>query len=377
MTILDRYLLFLFLRIFLICFASFVGLFIVVHLFSNLDELSALAEPAGGWGSLLLDFYWPRVAELFDKTAAVLVLISGIFAVNMMQKRREILAIEAGGVTPLRAIRPILVGGLAIIALTVWNRENVIPRFKESLVRTPQNWMDKGRVDMSAQVDNETGVRFRGREIYLGDRKIVQPNVQLPSEVYPGHSRIESENGFFEPETEEHPAGIRLVGVTQPSPKLRLASAVIGEKPTVFYPSDQKWLGEKEAFVATSLSMEQVAFGSRLSQYRTTPEMMAAVRQPQKWFGNNQRVGLHTRILQPFLDLTLLLLGLPLAMSNSDRNIFVAAGVSFLVVAGVSVVTLTAQSLGAYNIVRPAALAAWLPLLVFTPLAILSMGRLK
>ena len=103
-TILDRYLLFLFLRIFLICFVSFVGLFVVIHLFSNLDELAALAEPSGGWPNLLIDFYLPRIAELFDKTAALLVLVSSIFAINMMQRRHELLAVEAGGVTPMLSL---------------------------------------------------------------------------------------------------------------------------------------------------------------------------------------------------------------------------------------------------------------------------------
>ena len=159
MTILDRYLLFLFLKIFLVCFISFVGLFLVVHLFSNLDELAALAEPSGGWANLLQAFYIPRVAELFDKTAAVLVLVSAIFAVNMMQKRRELLAIEAGGVTPLRAIRPIIVAAVCIIGLTIANRELVIPSLKHSLVRTPQNWLDQGKTEMLVQQDSKTGIR--------------------------------------------------------------------------------------------------------------------------------------------------------------------------------------------------------------------------
>ena len=376
-TILDRYLLFLFLRIFLICFVSFVGLFVVIHLFSNLDELAALAEPSGGWPNLLIDFYLPRIAELFDKTAALLVLVSSIFAINMMQRRHELLAVEAGGVTPMRALRSLFLMAVVIIGLTVWNREVVIPQLKERLVRTPQNWLDKGTVDMAVQMDPITGVRIRGREIDLTESKIVQPKVQLPSHLSSGHPRIESADGFFENANELHPAGIRLVGVTEPSPKLRLASAVIGETPLVYYPSDQPWLQQDEAFIATSVTMDEAAFGTRLAQYQTIPEIMAAVRKPQKWFGNNQRVSLHVRIVQPILDLVLLLLGLPLAVSNADRNIFVAAGVSFLVIGSVTLVSMTCQALGVYNIVRPAALAAWLPVIVFVPLAVVSLGRLR
>lgn len=377
MTILDRYLLFLFLRIFLVCFTSFVGLFLVIHLFSNLDELTALAEPSGGWAQLLSDFYIPRIAELFDKSAAVLVLISAIFAVNMMQKRRELLAIEAGGITQMRAIRPIIVAALCIIGLTVVNREYVIPTLKQQLVRTPQNWLDTGKAKMLVQQDARTGMRFRGEEILLAESTITKPQVQLPASFGTRISRLRAQSASFEKADPSHPAGIRLRQVTQPVSLASFQSIIVDQTPVVYSPTDVNWLEEDELFVVSDVSMEQAAFGNRLALYRTTPELMESVRKPRSWFGNNQKVGLHVRILQPFLDLTLLLLGLPLAMSNSDRNIFVAAGVSFAVVAAVSVVTLASQSLGTYNIVQPAALSAWIPLLVFAPLAVLSMSRLR
>ena len=51
MTIVDRYLFFLFLKAFLVCFLSFAGLFVIGHLFSNLDEMQDIGE-ATGWASL-------------------------------------------------------------------------------------------------------------------------------------------------------------------------------------------------------------------------------------------------------------------------------------------------------------------------------------
>ena len=376
-TILDRYLLILFLKIFMICFASFVGLYLVIHLFSNLNKLAVLAEQSGGWPQLLQDFYIPRIAEVFDKTAAVLVLVSAIFAVNMMQQKRELLAIEAVGITKLRAIRPILVAALCIIALTVYNREHLIPTLRQQLVRTPQNWLDTGKTDMIVQQDSETGIRFRGEKILLSEKKIIEPVLQLPSHLGTRVNRLAANSATFESATAAHPAGILMKNVTQPMSLAGFRSIVKDQSPVIYAPDETNWLSDDELFIVSDVSMEQAAFGNRLEAYRTTPEMMAAVRQPRTWFGNNQKVGLHVRMIQPFLDLTLLLLGLPLAISNADRNIFVAAGVSFAVVAAVSLVTLGSQSLGMLNIIEPAALAAWIPLFVFVPLAFLSVSRLR
>ena len=377
MTILDRSLLFLFLKIFVICFASFVGLFLVIHLFSNIDELTALVEPSGGWPQLLQAFYLPRIAELFDKSAAVLVLVSAIFAVNMMQRKRELLAVEAVGVTKLRAIRPILVAALCIIGLTIYNRECVIPQLRQQLVRTPQNWLNTGKADMFVQQDAKTGIRFRGEKILLAERTILEPVVQLPSQLGTRVGRVGAATATFEKASATRPAGIWLKKITQPASLAGFRSIAIDDSPVIYAPSETNWLADDELFVVSNVSMEQAAFGNRLAMYRTTPEMMTAVRQPRSWFGNNQKVGLHVRIVQPFLDLTLLLLGLPLAISNADRNIFVAAGVSFAVVAAVSLVALGSQSLGTYNLIQPAALSAWIPLLVFVPLACLTVSRLR
>jgi lipopolysaccharide export system permease protein len=55
-------------------------------------------------------------------------------------------------------------------------------------------------------------------------------------------------------------------------------------------------------------------------------------------------------------------------LRRAQRNIFVAAGISLLVIGSFFLVTLGAHGLGAIYLLRPD-LAAWLPLLLFMPLA--------
>ncbi|MEZ6095705.1 MAG: LptF/LptG family permease [Pirellulaceae bacterium] len=102
MTVFERYLLRLFVKIFLICFFSFTGLFLIVHLFTNFDELSKLSKDNGGKVTFLFEFYGPRVLDLFDRMVSILVLISAVFSFAMMQRRRELTAVEAAGI-PKRA----------------------------------------------------------------------------------------------------------------------------------------------------------------------------------------------------------------------------------------------------------------------------------
>ena len=144
MTIVDRYLCSVFLSTFLICFLSFAGLFTVVHLFSDLDELNMIANKVG-WMAVFQEFYLPRVADIYDKSTGVLILISAVFAVSLLQRRREMTAMEAAGLTKLRILRPIFVLSIIFVILTIANREFLIPRLKTQLARTPQSWVIRAK----------------------------------------------------------------------------------------------------------------------------------------------------------------------------------------------------------------------------------------
>ena len=376
MTILDRYLLFLFLRTFLVCFLSFTGLYVVIHLFSNLDELSALSTESS-WGELMLNFYGPRVAEMFGKTAPVLALVAGIFSISMLQKNRELTAIEAGGITKKRALRSIIFAGLFIVGLTVANRELLIPKYKDRLVRTPQNWHDRGEVAMNPREDLRTGMKFRGKEFLVGKKQITEANVQLPLAISTAVPRIAAETATLISANEVHPAGVLFEGVTLPVEMIQTDSIMFQQQPLIYSPKDYPWLSADQCFVAVKMNADEIAFGKKMAQYRPTSEMIAALRQPKRQFGQSEEVSVHARLLRPFLDITLLLLGLPMIVSNSERNIFVSAGLGFLIVGSVFLVDAACQGLGGYRLLEPAALAAWLPLIVFVPLAVVSMRKLK
>jgi lipopolysaccharide export system permease protein len=72
--------------------------------------------------------------------------------------------------------------------------------------------------------------------------------------------------------------------------------------------------------------------------------------------------------VQPLLDVVLIFLGIPLVLTRENRNVFVAAGQCLGLTLGFFVITLASQSLGSSYLINPV-LAAWIPLLVFAPLA--------
>ena len=378
MTIVDRYLLMLFFKIFLICFVSFTGLFVVIHLFTNLDELAEAGEQNRGLLNMVVEFYGPRALDIFCRTAGILVLISAIFSLSMMQRRREMTAIEAAGIPKLRLVRPVFVAALIVLSVAVVCREWWIPQVKDRLVRTAENWQNTGSVPMNFQKDAATGILIRGDQLVIDKEMIGNPDVQIPVYLDENLANIRAEWGVISPATRRRPAGLLLQNVSSPENMLEVASVRdIDGNVLVFSPRDFPWLKPTQCYVACDLDVQEMAFGKQLSAYATVKELMAALRKPRLWFGHRQQVQVHARILQPLLDMTIVLLGLPLVISKSDRNIFTAAGLCLLVVIAVQLTVLGCHSLGTYSLIRPAVLAAWLPVIVFLPLAVLSMRRLR
>jgi lipopolysaccharide export system permease protein len=368
MTVLDRYLLFLFLRTFLVCFLSFSGLFVVIHLFTNLDEMVRIKELEGVWGAAI-GFYGPRIAEIFDKSAAVWALLGAAFSISLMQRRRELTAIESIGISKTRILRPIVHATLLIILLAALNRELVLPSVRNQLVRTAQNWENKDQLPMDLYHDLSTGIKIRGARLSLSEMRIQMVEIQLPNGSEHPVSHISAESGVIHRGKEGQADGLWLSNVTLPA-KLDGFRSQSSSGVQIYWPADTHWLKEGECYVVCQYDAYQAAYGKQVLGYLSIHEMMQELRKPRVWYGNRTQINLHARLIQPLLDFSLLLLGIPMIMRRAEKNLFISAGLCFAVIVLFFGVTLASHFLGEYSLIESASMAAWLPAILFTPLAV-------
>ena len=127
--------------------------------------------------------------------------------------------------------------------------------------------------------------------------------------------------------------------------------------------------------MVSALSLEALAGGEHWRQLSSTPELIAAVHNPSLNFGANVRVAVHARIVQPLLDMVLLFLGMPFVLTGENRNVFLAIAICFVITGGFMVTGIACHWLGSVSLLTPA-LAAWLPLIVFVPLAVILSERI-
>jgi lipopolysaccharide export system permease protein len=369
MTILDRYMLRHFMQIFLICFASLAGLYVVIDAFQHLDSFTAYAEQHGSLMGVIAEYYAYQSFDLFDRTSGIIVMIAAMFTVTWLQRHQEMTAMMAAGITKLRIVKPIVLAAVLLSVLAAANRELIIPQVRTELTRDTKDLSGSAARDLEARYDGQTDILLGGDKTLAAERKIIKPTFVLPNTLSKYGKQLVAKEAVFLEASPDYPSGYLLKNVTVPTNIDKLKSLRQGEKAIVVTAKEAAWLQPGEAFVVSQLPFELLANGSKWRRFTSTQEMLNELRQPSTEPGADLRVAVHCRILQPFMDSTMLMLGLPLMFSRRNRNIFLSIGICLAAALAFTAVGLACQSLGSLSLLRPT-LAAWIPLLVFVPVAV-------
>jgi len=371
MWIIDRYMLRQFLSTFVICCISLFGLYVVFDLFTNLEEFLRCGREQGGVLPLIASFYGYQSAVFFDQTAGLLALVSAMFTITWIQRHNELTALMAAGVARTRVAAPVIVAAILVAFVAAGSREFLIPQIREALSRRPQDLIGDVGQPMDSIHDNQTDILFRGATTFANKKRIENPDFHLPrpSPLDRYGQNLIAREAYYESAEGDRPAGYLLQGVTKPVGLANKESLLLDGKPVVITPRDADWLKSDECFVVSGITFQQLAGGDNWQSHSSTAQLIAGLKNPSLDYGANVRVAVHSRMVQPFLDITLLFLGLPLVLRKENRNVFVAIGACAAVVSLFMTVTIICRSLGASYLVSPA-LGAWLPLILFVPPAV-------
>lgn len=371
MGIIDRYLLRQFVQTFLICFLSLTGLFIVLNTLTNLEDFVRCGQKSGGVLSFIAWYHGYQSILFFDRTSSLLALVSAMFTVAWIQRHNEMTALMAAGVSRFRVVAPII-GAVAVVSLfTALNRELVIPAYRSELSRRPQDPLGDLPQSVKPRYDNQTDVLLDGKNTYSENKRIEEPIFLLPSSLRKHGKQVVAANAYYTPAEGGRPAGYKLVGVREPKNLDTRHSLVLDGKPVLITPCDApEWLKPDECFLCSDVDFDQLTGGEFFKQLSSTFQLIRSLRNPSLDFGPDVRVAIHARIVQPLLDITLLFLGLPLIVSRESRNVFLAMGVCMAVTIAFTLTVIGAQKAGADSFLFSPAQAAWVPLMIFVPLAV-------
>lgn len=371
MNILDRYTTRLFVKIYLIAMICMMGLWVVVDLVKNFEKLTPPDPQIVSIFNVLGHYYGARLLVLFNNLSPVIVLIAVISTISLMRSRNEIVALQSIGISPLRTTKPLIIASIVIALIAAGNREFGMPHFQSNLSRSAQNWRGTKKESIGATFDHKTDILIGGQYAVLENKTIIKPRFHLHRQLGAFPRVIESESALYQEATNDHPEGYLLKNVIKPIDVSNMQSVELAGVDVIITPNEkqQDWLAKTDLFVVSSLPFELLVMENTQFQYSSMSQLRNLLKNESLDYGANLRVQLHARLVEPILDVTLLLLGLPLILSRKPKKLVMSVVLGSLIVALFFGVIITCHALGSSSSVISPSLAAWLPLIILSPVA--------
>ncbi|OYP32249.1 hypothetical protein CGZ80_19440 [Rhodopirellula sp. MGV] len=370
MTQIDRYILNLYLRTFTVSFLSLSGIFIVFHAFTNMTELAELAEKrSASLGFVMAEFYGPYLLLLFDWTGAIIALMAVLFVVGWLRRTGELTSTLAAGVSHGRIFRSMVVASGLIILAQFASRELALPKLRDVLSMKNRDITGDNPQPILPSYDNISGILLQGESILPRSRTIINPRFSIDGDYAGFDDALVAKTAQWLPADENHDEGYLFQFVEIPKNIDELDSAGVGKRKVLMTSKQHPWISSGECFVATPVNAEILQTDQSSTRLCSTWHLAERLRNPAVHNAISITVLLHERLIRVPLDFSLVLLGLPLVVNRRDRKLFVMIASAMWMVLFFFALKTLGSALGGAGILFSPAMSAWIPLLVFGPIA--------
>ncbi len=359
MRILDRLLLWSFLKAYAICLVSLLSLYVVIDLFTNLEDF---AQHVSGTAPVLRNicrYYGYKIVQIFDRLCEAIVLLASAFTVAWVQRNNELLPLLSAGVPTRRVIRPVLMGAGLLILLGIANQELLIPRIADVLLADRDDPLGEKSLVVAGAYDSN-GIHIEGAEAKRNGL-IVRPfYVTVPETIADGLLHLTAKEGRYivaDP-TNPQSGGWLMTGV-QPSVLDKTVPALEQLDPGQFF------------LRTTDVDFDVLTRNRQWFMFAGTARLRELLTRPDARRLAAIAVQFHMRLTRPILGLLLVVLGLSVILRDQNRNIYIGTGLCLANCALFFAAIFACKHLGDNEYLSPA-LAAWLPVLAFGPITLTS-----
>ncbi len=359
-TTLDRMFLLSYFRSYAIVWTSLIGLYIVLDLFTHLDDFVNKPGGVGASARVIFNYYLPRIPQLFDLMAEPITLMAAAFSVSWMQRNNELLPQLSAGIPTRRAIRPILLGSAITLSLGPLNQEFLIPEVADQLMIARDDPDGTRAQILMGAYDTPTGIHLEGFQGYRRDRKVDRLNVTFPENSPSGMVHLTAAEGVYVPRGDGPLTGGWMLTRTSPD--------TFDDK----LPTNVTALGTGRFFLkVTDADYDAVCRGGTWYVYAPTSKLRTMLSDPEPRRRGKMAVLFHTRVTRPLVGSIMVVLGLSVILWNPNRHVIISAGLCMGLSAALNLFVIACKYLGDQDVL-PAPLAAWLPVILFGPPALVA-----
>ncbi len=372
MKILDKYVAKSFLTGYIISLLVLVGLCIVVDLLVNVDEFVEFSD----YGMLfvagnILRYYGAQSALYFRDLAGIIIVLAAVFSLGKMTRNNELIAIMASGISLKRVIAPIIVLSVALTSLVVIDQEIIIPRLVSQLVRGHDYDRAKGESYDFWFLTDSNGHLISANYYIEREETMYKPLVVLRRQVKNEDGSIEwivlgdikADKARYNHETKKWDLENAVFSRLATTPGESGTDIPSFEFETDVTPTDIP-IRQQESYKALLSSGQLSKLAKEKTKLKDQAELFS-----QKNF----------RITDPIINLVMLMVALPVLVCRDPKSMKAAVAVSFSITGSCFLVMFACKMLATeavFGRIIPH-FWAWLPVIVFLPIAFIELDSMK
>ncbi|HLJ95282.1 MAG TPA: LptF/LptG family permease [Gemmataceae bacterium] len=358
MHLLDRMLIRGYLKAYVVCLVSLLSLYVVIDLFTNVDDF---AEQHRGLAPILKHvgvYYGYKVAQIFDLLCEAIVLLAAMFTVAWMQRNNELLPLLSAGIPTQRVVRPVLLSATAMLGLTAANQELVLPRIATYLLYPRDD--PNGEKEIEAHNAFEpNGIHITGERASRRQQVVKNFSCLIPESLAGNMIHLNAKEAYYFPPREgPYGGGGWLLTGTQPAELEGWNNTAVLR----VLDSGKFFLYTKEA------DFEAITRNRTWFSFAATHRLFSELNKPDSMRLASMAVRFHMRLTRPILGLLLVFMGLSVILRDQNRNVYISTALCLVLCGLFFGACFACRQMGDNEYLSPA-LAAWLPVLVFGPLA--------
>jgi lipopolysaccharide export system permease protein len=359
--LLDRLMFHSYVKNYIICLISLLALYIVVDLFMNVAEFAHSNDGLRSFLGHVGKYYAAQSTKIFNQLSEMIALLAAMFTIAWVQRSNELLPQLSAGVSTQRVVRPVLIAACAMTLLAILNQELVIPQLVPILTLNRDD--QQGEHEIPAHHGYEpNGIIIWGTVATRKDMVVRGFGCSIKPPIAPGNMfSLQAKEARYIPPTPDglpRTGGWMLTGTKGPNMDNWTSNDVLEQiAPTKYFLKTQEI--DFDALTRDQHKWFRLASTWRLFQElnKSDVERLAPM-----------AVLFHMRLTRPILGMILVFLGLSVILRDQNRNVFISAGLCLALCAAFFAACFACQQLGDKELISPA-LAAWLPVMIFGPLA--------
>lgn len=357
-TTFDRYLLGRLMHTFSVLFVSAYGLYIVIDLFTNIDDFQEGSSSNLELLTQILIYYGYRAFQFFEMAGPILIVVSVITVLGLLRKNSETFPILAAGIPAFRLLKPLLLAAAILNAALIANQELIIPSIAVPL-QTPRGSKLAQVQKVEAVYDHSNYLmHIDGEQVLIESQTLVDASFALPEpQLATQFSVLKAEEARFISATEKTPSGWLLQNLTGIFDEAVLTEE--GRRRVIPRPNG------KDMFIVSDVSFDQLYNRGRNVQFLSSWQLIQRLQNPSTGPVpvRRQSIALHCRLTRPLLCLINIAIALPLVFRKESHSLITNMAVCAGVLGVFYAVAEASFAIGATGLIA-ADMAAWIPVII-------------